>query len=282
MSDTAVLTLTQVLLPLLSVPLLASAVSALYRLTIPTMRLSARLSRDLAIFDKLPASAEKDQFERIIAGTLAQLNARYAPELAARRRQVWKAVGYIVVSLFGLAIATVAIIAGFALNPTLDPTFTVAAVAAGAALTALAATISQVSRTRESLKISELVQVSTHEAAEQLAFAWAEKLGIADLEASGSAADKGADFTSDRYVIEVKSTTRPVQADVIHALVRIASAGGKRAILLATGDVTRSAIQLADESQVALLRFDGTEILGLNALGARVAASGADAAFADD
>lgn len=93
----------------LSVPAVAAALTAAIRVVLPSARLRARLTRDLAIYEKLPASSARDAFGEYIESTLRDLLARSAPKLTAQRRALISRIVTIAVgiAIIGLGIALI-------------------------------------------------------------------------------------------------------------------------------------------------------------------------------
>jgi len=70
--------LAQAIAGILSVPVVVTAFTAIYRFLSPTARLSARLKQEADLFQSLPASPQRDVLAQRIDHDLAILNARYA------------------------------------------------------------------------------------------------------------------------------------------------------------------------------------------------------------
>ena len=256
---------------------------ALLRFLLPSARLASRLTRDIAIYEKAPDSPEKEEFGRIIASTLGQLNERYAPVFKSRRVAIWKGVGYITLSLVGLAGAAFFIALGFAMDPALAGTTTVVAAIAGAVVTGVASVLIQVSKTREAIETSVRKDYRARGlAAEDYVLRFLTTLGIENIRREDNL--RGPDLASDKYVVEVKAPSEQLTdaASIEHAL-SWSEKAAKRAMVFSATGFRKSAIALADAEGVPLFRFsiDDDVVEGLNEFGKRVIELGPEQALAD-
>ncbi|WP_159827462.1 hypothetical protein [Frigoribacterium sp. 9N] len=110
-TSSAASTLITLVIAVLSVPTIASLLRALFVYLNPDTRLQAQLSKDLAIHELLPDSAEKTAFAGDIEETLRKLRARRAASGERRSDR------YQLISL-GVSLAVIALgIATIALSP---------------------------------------------------------------------------------------------------------------------------------------------------------------------
>ena len=69
----------------LSVPLVVTAITAIFRFISPSTRLASRLRRDLDLFKDMPVGVARDGFETHINRTIEALSSRYEPSEAVVR-----------------------------------------------------------------------------------------------------------------------------------------------------------------------------------------------------
>jgi hypothetical protein len=106
-------------LAFLSVPAIVSGLAWLWRIFSPSARIMARLTNDLAVYEKLPPSPEKHVFEAQMNQALRILNLRRAKYASLDKRAVAKNVGIGLGLLALLAVSVVLIALPFSTAPSL-------------------------------------------------------------------------------------------------------------------------------------------------------------------
>jgi hypothetical protein len=75
----------QLIIGVLSVPLVVTAITAIFRFLSPSTRLSSRLRRDLDLLKDMPIGSARDGFEAHINRTTRALSSRYEPRTTGTR-----------------------------------------------------------------------------------------------------------------------------------------------------------------------------------------------------
>lgn len=100
------LLIAQIVTAFLSIPIIATVLTAVGRVLLPSSRLRNRITRDLAIYEKLPESATKTALGQQIEGLVDSLIARTAPSTQAANRAKVKRVALVILGI-GIVVAGV-------------------------------------------------------------------------------------------------------------------------------------------------------------------------------
>jgi ferric-dicitrate binding protein FerR (iron transport regulator) len=109
----ALLLIAQVVTAFLSIPLVVTVLTAVGRVLLPSSRLRNRITRDLAIYEKLPESATKKALGQQIEGLVDALIARTAPSTQAANRAKAKRIALVVVGIAIVVAGVVLLYLGF-------------------------------------------------------------------------------------------------------------------------------------------------------------------------
>lgn len=157
METAPLITLAQIVVGFLSVPVVSAVLTAVLRYVMPSSRLAARLQRDLLIYKDLPSSPQKDVFEAHINRTLGELNARLAPELRFRRVEYARRTLTVLVGLAAVVLGVLLVVLGFIQSAEDSATLFFISVVGGALATGSALVASR----RSASAASKAVRVAT-------------------------------------------------------------------------------------------------------------------------
>ncbi len=117
--------------------------------------------------------------------------------------------------------------------------------------------------------------------AELLAADWMRHLGVPDARTTRFSRDGGIDVESDSFVAQVKNYVGSVTVREVRELKGVASVMRKDALLFTSGSFTRDAVTFAENSAVALLKYDVLSggLLGANQIGEICVLNGIPEAF---